>query len=297
MIEWVALTGSMLSGLVVWRVRSSLSPRGVRVAWAVWAVASIAVLVAGAGWYEVRKTVALCLMPLGLLWLGTAFGAVWFRRRSRRGSLALVVLWCALTLIGNVPLGTIAVGLLERPFRGLDRNESGPLDAVLVLGGGVAVSRDGRPQLSEVGQRLLTGAELVRNGGTEVLVASGPVVCNGGKTINYAEMTASLWEQMRVNRRHIVLQEGPRTTSEETAAFADLVERRGWSRVGVVTSAWHLPRVLHECRREGIDPIPLPAGFLARGRRPGLRAVVPQAEGVSRLQRFSWEVLGMTWSR
>ncbi len=261
-----------------------------------WAGAAALLALAAAlspGRYELRKFVALCLMPAGLAWLGLlAFSCDLLRRRFRGPATVATALWLLTTMAGNAWVGSALIAWLQRPYARIDPLVQGPFDAVAVLGGGVEVRSDGRPDLTASGERAVLGVFLWRAGRTPRLVASGlyEPIAGGGMTSN-AAATAALWEQLGVPAASIVLLEGPRTTTDEIAALARLVAERGWRRVGLVTSAWHMRRAMRLCARRGLEVTPLPADTLSAP-EPQLRWLVPQEVGFWRVQHACWELLG-----
>ena len=103
---------------------------------------------------------------------------------------------------------------------------------------------------------------------------------------------ASLWRAMGVPADAIVQLAGPRNTTEEMAALADAARARGWARVGLVTSAWHLRRTVRHARAAGLDFVPLPADY--RGRVPvvNLASALPSGHGFYLVRVALWEHLG-----
>ncbi len=287
------IVAAVLLGDVALTHRASWRRSRTVLAWA--GVAALLALAAALspGRYELRKFVALCLMPAGLAWLGLlAFACGLWRRRLRGPAVAAAALWLLATAAGNAWVGSALIDGLQRPYARIDPLAQGRFDAVAVLGGGVEVRNDGRPDLTAAGERAVLGVLLWRAGRTPRLVASGPYepIAGGGVTSN-AAATAVLWEQLGVPPASIVLLQGPRTTTDEVAALAQLVAERGWRRVGLVTSAWHMRRAIRLCARRGLEVTPLPAEAL-RVPGPQLRWLVPQEVGFWRVQHACWEVLG-----
>ena len=288
--------------LIVLAVMLALALVRKRTAWARWRVVSgwlaVAALLALAvalspGSYELRKFVGLCLMPAGLVWLGLlALARILDQRAARPLAVAALALWLLYTLAGNVWFGSAVQAWLQRGYGTLDPFGQGRFDAVLVLGGGVEVSGEGAPALTAAGDRVVLAARLYRAGRTPVLVASGPYLpLAGGRAISTAAATALIWRQLGVPEESIVLLEGPRTTTDEVLALKTTAAERGWHRVGLLTSAWHLRRAMGLCRRSGVEATPLPSDVV-RLPRAQLRLVVPQELGFSRVQMACWEVLG-----
>ncbi|MCG6963915.1 MAG: YdcF family protein [Acidobacteria bacterium] len=295
MIAIILAFVSLVLGVWLLRYTRGRSGRWQLVAWCVWSLGTAAGLLLAAGPYEVRKTVSLLVMPLGLVWLGLGGMAaiVW---KQRQATLAAVAgaLWLGLTMAGSVPLGARLVGFLQQPFVGADPFQAGSFDAVAVLGGGVALDSAGRiAVVKQSGDRVILGARLYNTGHASLLITTGPILkLKGGAEVSYPAAVRRLWTELGVPDDRILSIEGPRTTSEEIVGIARLVRTRQWSRVGVLTSAWHMRRALKLCRRQHLDVKPLVADFVAHDEPIRLRAIVPQEEGVSLVQLASWELLG-----
>lgn len=275
-------------------LRSRIGPAAAPAARLAGAAALLALAVAASpGAYELRKFVGLCLMPAGLAWLGLAALGSGLAQHGHRGPAAATgAIWVLTTLAGNAWLGGALAGWLQAPYRGIDPLAQGTFDAVVVLGGGVEVRPDGRPELTVAGDRVVLGVRLWRAGRAERLVATGPLVpVEGGGSTSYAAATAAMWEQLGVPAAAIVVVEGPRTTTDEVRALRELAVRSRWRRVGLVTSAWHLRRAMRLCARAGLEVTPLPADALRPPPRE-LRWLVPQEVGFWRVQAACWELLG-----
>jgi uncharacterized SAM-binding protein YcdF (DUF218 family) len=283
----VVVAGALLERRHAW-------PRGRRI----WGWAAVCALLALAtllspGEFELRKFVGGCLMPAGLVWLGLlAFTCLLARRTGRRFAGAALALWLLYTLAGNAWLGSFALKLLGRQYATVDSFGQGRFDAVLVLGGGVEVGDDGSPTLTSAGDRIVLAVRLYRAGKTPLLLTTGPyLLLPGGAATSSAAATAAIWRQLGVPEESIVLMEGPRTTTDEVLALKAAAAERGWQRVGVLTSAWHLPRAMRLCRRYGVAAVPLPADAVAT-QPPRLRWLVPQQDGFQSVQTACWEILG-----
>ena len=95
---------------------------------------------------------------------------------------------------------------------------------------------------------------------------------------------------------------GPKTTSEELRALAARAPEEGWRRVGLITSAWHLPRAMRLAERSGvaragIEIVPIPADYRGTGTMVTIVHLLPSQEGFGNLRIFLWEILGMAMGR
>ena len=307
------MSGWMLSHLVPLALFAATVSAAVTLAWLrgrraprhQLAVAAGVLVVVAASWvatsepYDLRKLAGACAMPAGLVWLGLLALAVRLRRgASARLAAAAWLLWIGFTLAGNVWVAHFLTGWLERDFSAIDPMQLSGFDAILVLGGGIAVHDHGQLCLSEAGDRVMLAARLYHAGKTDTLVTSGPFIPRAPEHASTVPaMTSLAWQDVGVAAEDVVLVEGPRSTTEEVEALAPLVASRSWQRVGLLTSAYHLPRALALCRRHGLTVTPIPANFLSTGLEPRPMHVVPQSEGFRAVQKVCWEVLGRAVGR
>jgi uncharacterized SAM-binding protein YcdF (DUF218 family) len=244
--------------------------------------------------FALEKTLALLAMPAGLLWLLLLALAGWHLRRRQRGPAVLVLALAVLYgLAGNVHLARALAGSLERRVPVVDPAALPVLDAVLVLGAGSERDPAGRPQLSESGDRVYLAARLWHAGKARLLVASGATPDAGAGGRDLAQETRTLWRAVGVPDRAILAVPEPCwNTRDEIRAYAGLQARHHWRRIGLVSSAIHLPRALALAGRAGLDPVPLAADRLDRPRPFRLQDLVPQGAGFAISQRACWEYLG-----
>lgn len=260
--------------------------------------AVLAVWLAAFGSYDLRKVIGTLLMPAGLVWLGLIGFAVWLTRR--RAGVAVLAVWLLVAgyaAAGSSLVGRVLLETLQRPFVNVDPFVGPPLEAVVVLGGGLGRGPFGRPVLGAAGDRMVLGPRLLACGRTALLVTSGPVVEVGGERVSGPELTAALWRELGVPAAAILTVAGPRTTGEEMDAIAELVRQRGWSRLGVVTSGYHMRRALRLARRRGLDPTPLPADLIATDAYFEPRQLLPSGGGFEAVHKGCWELVGMVATR
>ena len=245
-----------------------------------------------------QKMIAHLVMPEGLLWLALAglACAAWRCERPRLAALAAGC-WLAYALIGNYWFGCWLLDLIERRVPTVVIEELAPFDAVFVLGGGTDVTNDGQAEFGRSGDRVALAAKLWHLHKTTVLVSSSSVSDELGGARDLAAETAALWRGLGVPDTAIVQQPGALITKTEVEGYQHLATERGWKRMGLITSAWHLPRALATCKRIGLDVTPLPADHL--GRSPGWSPMylVPQGRGFDRVGKACWEWLGMLIGR
>lgn len=247
---------------------------------------------------EIQKTLGMLAMPAGLLWLLLAALAVLLLRRRQWIPAALAVLaWGGYGLAGNYDAGTRLLAGLERQVPPPDlRGE--PFDAVFVLGGGSELDPSGQPMLGIAGDRIVQAARIWHAGKARILVASGAARDGLAGVRDLGAETRAIWMDLGVPAEAIVVVDRPCwVTRDEIQAYRDLQARRGWRRMGLLTSAWHLPRAGALARRAGLEVSPLGADWRGRPSAFLLHRLVPQGEGFQRMGAACWERLGRAVGR
>jgi uncharacterized SAM-binding protein YcdF (DUF218 family) len=285
--------------LVLCAVRERLTTRRRRSLWAIVPLALLLSLALSANPHIWRKWLARFAMPHGwffLILLGAA-AWLWWRGRRREATVATAV-FVLYTAAGNVWVSQWLVGKLEAGYQAPEPGAA-PFDAVVVLGGGSGMTPSGRPQLSPSGDRIAVAARLYHQGLAERLVCSGSSIAGVNRETEQAlgEDVRALLGEMGVPSEIVVELSGPKSTSEELAALGEVVGERGWQRVGLLTSAWHLPRAMRLAERARLDVVPIPADFRSTSTLVTIIHVLPSSEGFGNLRLFLWEVLGMAMGR
>lgn len=239
------------------------------------------------------KFIGMLCMPAGLLWLGLGLAALWaFRRGLRFLGGFLVLLFVGLGLAGNPQVGAWMMGRLEATIPALPQ-EGAPLDALFVLGGGSDVDEQGRPKLGPCGDRIAEAARLWQAGRTRRLVASGMSDNDPKGRRDLAADTRDIWMGLGIPASAILcLKEPCFITRDEIRAYQRLKLQEGWQRVGLLSSAWHLPRAMALARQAGLEVVPVPSDRQGRIPRFQMWHLVPQQEGFVKTQLACWEMLG-----
>ena len=238
--------------------------------------------------------IAFAIMPGTVVWILLVVLVVrsWREPRLRWLAIAALLAYCA---AGSPIAAYLLLRGLERPFeRIFPLAGTVRYDALLVMGGGSGarpdLDEDGSPQLGQSGDRLLVAAAIHEQGRAPVLVTSGSTI-DGQRDVS-AE-TATLWAEMGIPPDAVVQLPEPRNSAAEIEAYTRLVAERGWTRVGLVTAARHLPRALALCHRHGLLVDPLPSDFRADSPTLDPTAFIPNGEGFAGVQAAAWEYVGL----
>lgn len=273
-------------------LRAMLSRRQLAVRVAIGIGFGIVAVVVGPSALVLQKLIARLAMPAAWAWDAAWLAFVYGVARARRRIVALgAAAGIMLTLAGSEAVGHAMFQWLERDYQD-DPYAQGTFDAVFVLGGGIETAPHASYELGPTGDRVVLAARLHHRGIAKQLVISGTPI-EGLTTLDNIAATRMILRDLGVPDDAIVHPSQPtRNTREEATAAAALVRARGWQRVGLLTSAWHMRRALALFRRAGVNAVPLAADHRGELRWDGLYSIVPLDAGYYLVSKASWELLG-----
>lgn len=233
-------------------------------------------------------------MPVGILWLIFLAGCV---MNALRKNTAIACLFAAAFLILGLAFnGSLTSHWAEStelvPTEQEKTAAENGLDVVVVLGGCARVNRFGVTELTRDGERLVSAAQMWHSGQTKLFVCTGTghgVYANPsemGREIlvslavpddaifevsgdNTSEEMVSLKEFFESPPIRFTQMLAGRTTPEDTVReTGDSPERpqggaksQAELKIGLSTSAFHLPRAIRLAATQGLEFVPLPCSF------------------------------------
>ncbi|MDA3951514.1 MAG: YdcF family protein [Spirochaeta sp.] len=221
----------------------------------------------------------------------------------------LIAIAALLYLVSTPAVSRVLLGSLER--RVAPPTEIPPdVDAVVVLGGGVVADAPSEALLQrlspapeaprqtaalspEAESRLIYGLRLARS-------LDLPIVVTGGRVLSAesvppeASVARHLLRDLGFPDERILVESASRTTAENAGNTREMF---GFSRVIVVTSAYHMPRSIFAFESVGVAAVPAPAAFRT-DRRP-LRPIdaMPRAGALYNSSVFLREMVGLAYYR
>lgn len=210
----------------------------------------------------IEKTLSELCYPVGFVWWLACSSSLFHiaQRRVRLGlgiGLIAVAVWvCGTAFIPNM----IASSLEQSVPNKFDPNQDAPLDTLVVLGGGTTL-HETRAQAGTSGDRVVLAAQLFHGGHARRLVTTGLVEGGlGQQTANLGQQTIEIWTRLGIPRDKIDTLPGM-NTYQEIQAVKELPPSVHSGRLGVLTSALHLPRAMRLAKAAGISPIPVAADY------------------------------------
>ncbi|MGA7587130.1 MAG: envelope biogenesis factor ElyC [Rouxiella badensis] len=246
--------------------------------------------------FALKKFVGGLMMPLPLLLLmmAVALCLLWFSRRQKTGKVIFLVSWLLLALLSLQPVADRLLRPLENTFptyRG-----QGPIDYVVVLGGGYTYNPAWAPSSNLISNSLPRVTEGIRiylmNPGAKLIFTGAATPTN---PVSSAATAAKVAESLGVPAKDIITLDQPRDTRQEAQQVAQQI---GHQPFALVTSANHLPRAMVFFQQQGLAPIPAPANQLAIDSPLNLwEKVLPQSLYLSHSERAWYETLGRLWQK
>lgn len=224
-----------------------------------------------------EKLVTALVQPGGLLWL-VLYWMVWASWRQGSASLSrfAIAIWIAYTIAGQQATAVWLVSKLERPYTAIDPLKQEPFDVVIVLGGGTATGPASTSHLTMAGDRVMMAARMYHAKLARRIICTGDVSPDSDESPDPADHTSRILSDVGVPPE-VLVRVGGRNTQEEIQEIAQVVARLpAASRVGLLTSAWHLPRATRLAARRGLQVEPIPADFITP-RGWAAESFVPQA--------------------
>ena len=238
------------------------------------------------------------LEPIGFVW-GCLVVLTGLLLRKKRPRLATVLGTLALFLwvVGATSLPGSLLASLERPWVGVQRAELPEADAIMLLGGFSAASREevGRLHFNQSADRAVTALELIRLGKAKTLIIGGGALTVNGEPFVEADLFKEILVPRQFGGPEIISLGGCKHTRNEAEKVAKLAQERGWKRILLVTSATHLRRAAAVFRTTTVlEIVPVPSAFLTSVSVVGHDSVdiVPRSAGFGKLEGYLHERIG-----
>ena len=241
----------------------------------------------------VEKSLSALASPVGTIWLALLFWvyiSITLKQRAAAvvAGMCLAILWG----FGNFYVANQLTKSLEHPYFGFYLDDLEKLDVVVVLGGGTSTNINGEPQLGSSGDRIAMAAKVFHAGKTDRLICTGVKTYRPAtEALEVGEEAAAILIQMSIPSDSIETIGGQNTSQEMQAIKRWMSENPTGSRIGILTSAWHLNRAMRLAKAAGIDATPIPADFMSRNATVSNDWVIPTAGNLSRSSRVVREYL------
>lgn len=187
---------------------------------------------------------------------------------------------------------------LESVYPAMRVDAAPEADVVLVLGGmlGAPAVPGGLPEWSEAVDRFEGGVALAQGGRAPWLLFTAAARSGDGSIEPEGAALRRLAVARGLDPARVLLTGPVSNTADEVRELERLAVERGWKRVLLVSSAWHLPRAMRQFRGHGLEVVPFPVDFRSR---PNLTTPwidwIPTAGALADTERALREVYGIAF--
>lgn len=211
-------------------------------------------------------------------------------RHMRIGWYALVAGFLLLTLLSLTPVSNALTRPLLRLYSAPSLEMLVGIDVITVLGGG---GRQGKP--SEVTyERIIAGIGMFKQSGAKFLVVQGASDIDGELTDG--EIMKSIALEQGVPTEKIFVDSHSHTTVEHPLQLEELLPA-DVARIGIVTSALHMPRAMAVFRHYFTDKtlVALPVGLPIERLRFRFVSMIPSIDALANSTAALHEWAGFIW--
>jgi len=239
------------------------------------------------------KCVPLLFLPLGAALVMLLAALCWRRARL------IVAPFLLLSLLGVPVISDRLMQSLEDRYPYRSNEQCPKADAVFVFGGMLGLRAHPGVGIgwNEAVERFDRAVELYKTGTARVLVLSGGAERYQNGT-DEGELLKKKAIALGVPDGAILVTRPTANTEEEANAISQLVARKQWKRVLIVTSAYHMPRAMRLSADCLADLTPVPVAYETPDPETSwaykrVEYFLPQAQALSVSERALREYMGM----
>jgi len=249
-----------------------------------------------------HKILPALLLPVGLCLVLLGAALIW------RKKFLVAAAFGILLLASNPLVSSFLLSRLENRFPKIEIPDCPGADAVVVLSGilGGKRSAQGIPELNwgEAYDRFDAGIRLFQAGKAPYLVLTNPrVPWEEANDFSEGRQLVEAAVERGIPKKRIILLGPVGNTADEAHLVLEEASARGWQRIILVTTAWHLPRAFRLFSPQGVPTgpniqiVPYPADFFTSGEiaRLSFLHFLPSARSLWMTEIFLREKLGMLY--
>jgi uncharacterized SAM-binding protein YcdF (DUF218 family) len=246
----------------------------------------------------IYRFIVTLLQPYPLLYLLTlvALLRLWRKRPAERRLVLFVLVPLLLLGIVSLPaVGHFAVGTLEWRYPPQSA-AAGDAGVIVVLSGYVRPPSETVPE-AELGSdtflRCLHAARLYKAKPRPILVSGGP---NGPTGPTLARSMRDFLAGQGVKEEDLLMEEESGTTYENALHSGEILSRRNFNRIVLVTSAFHMPRSERCFRALGFQVVASPCDYHSvRSSWTPCDFLLPSPHAAAGVEMAVHEWLGIAW--
>lgn len=210
--------------------------------------------------FELKKILTAYMMPPGIFVVILLIAGIWFFvKRWRFAGIFNITIAIALWALSINPVSDYLLRGLEHEFV-IPKKVSA--DVIVLMGGGSDLQA---PDLTGIGSpgndmlaRVVTTARLYKQLKVPVIITSGKAFENKPSE---APIIKRFLMDLDVPEAMIILEDKSRDSIENARYTKEICLKKGFKRLAVVTSAFHMQRTALSFKKVGLDITPVPAKY------------------------------------
>lgn len=203
-----------------------------------------------------------------------------------------------LFLMSISPVSDGLVYFFESQYQQPSKEAISKVDIIVILNGGVFPSGGFRKKPEASGatySRVFNGVEIFKQSNAKILILSG--VGDQKDIEGTANAMKDLAISLGIPADKIIVEPKSRNTMEHAIELAKLFPPTKGLKIGIVTSALHMPRSIRLFQRKFPSDaiIPLPVGYIYSPLKYEIESLMPSSHTLSKSSYAIHELLGMIW--
>jgi uncharacterized SAM-binding protein YcdF (DUF218 family) len=228
--------------------------------------------------------VFLCLF-IGLIFL-------WIKENAQRLKVGKIFILIGIGVLYIFSLGIVKntfVWLLESQYSVPKLEDLKSVDIIVVLGGGVLPGSGLRQKQEPTGftySRTALGVETFKQSSARYLVFSGDQVAHVMKDLALA---------LGVPEHQVIVESRSINTRQHPIELKNVIDVASVEKIGIVTSALHMPRTIRQFRKHFPLILPIPGNSIFESWGWHWTSLVPSAGALYHTSMFVYEIFGLMW--
>jgi len=185
---------------------------------------------------------------------------------------------------------------LEKAYLPITRAQLEAVDCYVILGGGIydnspksLSSSTGSPSKAAL-FRVIEGVRLYKESPKKIIVTGG-IVYDGEKS--EGSVYKELMVDLGVPASDLIIEGRSRTTEENAELTKGIMDKNGYKKGALITSATHMKRSKYIFEKYGAAVIPAPTGYISRYKESyGMESYFPNAGNFADIRAAVWEYIG-----
>jgi uncharacterized SAM-binding protein YcdF (DUF218 family) len=243
--------------------------------------------------FYIQKILLAALSPISIVLFLLFLGAI-----KRKWS--IVFFTSILLVLFSLPLtSNQLIKILESDTQQVTPERSDENQAIVVLSGYLSIIDTPQGKQFQWGSadRFFKGIELAAHTSSSFLIFTNEQLPWNTSSPDISQFLIHHSEILGIQKNRILITAPVQNTQDEALAVAKLGAEKGFNRVILVTSAFHMQRASLLFEKAGLTVVPFPTDFRANSHQINILDFLPSANGLAKSEFALRELIGRTYYR